>query len=80
MWIVISTLAMTALVAFALWYSQRGEGSRTVPGSGNAFNAYYGKNRFSRGESPPCPACVARGCIGAGECRCTCHQAAKTKK
>jgi hypothetical protein len=71
--IVLATLGIAALVVFALWYSQRGE-SAPVVGDGNAFNAYYGKNRFTPGQSPPCKLCSRRGCIGAGACRCTCHR------
>jgi len=78
MWIVLACLVTAALVGVALWTSQRGGGA-SVPGEGNAFNAYYGKNRFSPGQSPPCAKCAWKGCIGAGECRCGCHRATKTK-
>ncbi len=78
MMIVLVTVGIAALVAFALWYIQRGE-SAPVAGDGNAFNAYYGKNRFSPGRSPPCEVCGRRGCIGAGTCRCPCHRDASAK-
>jgi hypothetical protein len=79
MLIALLSFTLLTLVAFGLWYAQRGEGS-TVAGDGNAFNAYYGKNRFSSGRSPPCTSCIRRGCIGAGECRCVCHREQKTAK
>src|SRR5260370_14913750 len=78
MWIVLACLGAAALVSLALWAIQRGEGASVV-GSGNAFNAYYGKNRFSPGQTPPCSKCAWKCCIGAGECLCKCHRAAKTK-
>jgi hypothetical protein len=79
MFTVLFTVVVVVLVAFGLWWAQRGEGS-TVIGQGNAFEAYYGKGRFDPGKSPPCAECVTRGCIGAGECFCPCHRASKKKK
>jgi hypothetical protein len=72
-------LVSLVLVAFALWWGQRGEGS-TVLGQGNNFESYYGKDRWQPGVSPPCSECVNLGCIGAGECRCACHKPFKAKK
>jgi hypothetical protein len=69
-------LVAGALIAVALWSSQKGEGS-SVAGAGNAFDAYYGKKKDSKTEPVPCPECVRLGCIGAGECRCLCHQTTK---
>jgi hypothetical protein len=66
-------LAAGALIAVALWSSQRGEGS-TVTGAGNAFDAYYGKKKDTKKGHEPCAECIRLGCIGAGECRCQCHQ------
>jgi len=66
-------VAAGLLIAVALWSSQRGEGS-TVVGAGNAFEAYYGKKKGEKAPAGPCPECVRLGCIGAGECRCLCHQ------
>jgi hypothetical protein len=73
------TVVTIGLVAFALWSANRGEGD-AVSGSGNAFDAYYGKDRFDPGKSPPCQQCQTTGCIGAGACFCRCHRAAKKKK
>jgi hypothetical protein len=73
------SFTLLGLVALGLWYAQRGENTAVV-GEGNAFDAYYGKNRFSPGRSPPCPSCERRGCIGAGECRCSCHREQKPAK
>jgi hypothetical protein len=67
-----------ALVIFALWRIGRGDEYR-VAGGGNNFDAYYGKDRFNPNPqlTGPCAKCVAKGCIGAGECRCICHRPAK---
>ena len=72
------SVAGVALVAYALWRIPRGEDYK-VAGGGNAFDAYYGKGRFNPNPklTPPCAKCVAKGCIGAGECRCPCHRGAK---
>ena len=79
MLIVLVSLAIVGLVAFALWSAQRGGGA-SVDGAGNAFSAYYGKNRSTPGRSPPCAKCEHKGCVGAGECRCPCHRSATAKK
>jgi hypothetical protein len=67
-----------ALVIFALWRIGRGDEYR-VAGGGNSYDAYYGKSRFNPNPklTGPCEKCVAKGCIGAGECRCACHRPAK---
>ena len=74
MLITLGLVVIGGLVAFALYSSTRGEDGIVV-GSGNAFDAYYGKDRWDPGQSLPCDECVALGCIGAGECRCYCHRA-----
>jgi hypothetical protein len=79
MLITLALLVIGGLIAFALYSSTRGEES-IVAGSGNAFDAYYGKDRWDPGQSPPCDECVGLGCIGAGECRCYCHRAHPRKK
>ena len=79
MLITFAILVICGLVAYALYSSVRGEDS-IVAGSGNAFDAYYGKDRWDPGQSPPCDECVGLGCIGAGECRCDCHRAHPRKK
>lgn len=79
MLITLGLLVTCALVVFALYSSIRGEDSAVV-GTGNAFEAYYGKDRWDPGQSPPCDQCVGLGCIGAGECRCDCHKAFPKKK
>lgn len=60
------------LLAFALWWSQHGEGS-AVLGSGNAFFSYYVKRRKAPAPHAGCPRCQSRSCIGAGVCQCACH-------
>lgn len=79
MLILIGILVITGLVAVALYSSTRGE-EAAVAGAGNAFDAYYGKDRWDPGQSPPCDECVGQGCIGAGECRCYCHRPHQRKK
>jgi len=79
MLITFAILVICGLVGYALYSSVRGEDS-IVAGSGNAFDAYYGKDRWDPGQSPPCDECVGLGCIGAGECRCQCHRAFPRKK
>jgi hypothetical protein len=79
MFTVLFTLLVVALVAYALWSAARGEGSR-VDGAGNNYDAYYGKDRFDPGKSPPCDECTRYGCIGSGECRCICHKPFRKKK
>ena len=81
----LTTLALLVMAAglaawgFAAYVSSRGEDS-IVAGSGNAFDAYYGKDRWDPGQSLPCDECVSLGCIGAGECRCYCHRSHPRKK
>lgn len=73
-------LALCGLIGFALFSSTRGGGdavSEADLGGINSYEAYYGKNRFSYGEGLPCERCVREGCIGAGQCRCTCHKRKK---
>lgn len=65
-------------IGIALWSTTRGEGS-TVVGAGNSFDAYYGKDRWNPGKSPPCDNCRPLGCIGAGSCSCRCHRPTKKK-
>jgi hypothetical protein len=72
-------LVIAALVGVALYSSQWGEDA-AVAGAGNAFDAYYGKDRWDPGQSLPCDNCVTYGCIGAGECRCDCHKPFPKKK
>jgi hypothetical protein len=75
----LALLVIGGLIAFALYSSITGEDT-IVAGSGNAFDAYYGKDRWDPGQSLPCDECVSLGCIGAGECRCYCHRAHPRKK
>jgi hypothetical protein len=79
MLITLALLVIGGLIAFALYSATRGE-ENVVVGSGNAFDAYYGKDRWDPGQSLPCDECVSLGCIGAGECRCYCHRAHPRKK
>ena len=74
---VVLSLALVATVAYALWRIPRGDDSKVV-GEGNNFESYYGKDRIDPNpkKTGPCEKCAWRGCIGAGECRCECHQAA----
>ena len=72
---VLLSVVLVAAVAYALWRIPRGD-DVVVDGAGNAHESYYGKDRFKSNpaKSPPCAKCVAKGCIGAGECRCGCHR------
>jgi hypothetical protein len=79
MLMLVSIIAITGLVAFALYSSNRGE-DVAVAGTGNAYDAYYGKDRWDPGQSPPCEDCARLGCIGAGECHCYCHRPHTRKK
>jgi hypothetical protein len=76
---VLLSLIGLAVVVYALWRIPRGD-ERRVAGEGNAFDSYYGKSRFNPNPklTGPCQKCINKGCIGAGECRCQCHRAAKT--
>jgi hypothetical protein len=76
---VLVAIGVVGAIVYGLWHAQRGQGS-TVVGQGNAFEAYYGKDRYDPGKSPPCDDCVRYGCIGAGECRCQCHKPHRKKK
>lgn len=79
MLMLVALLIIGGLVAFALYSANRGEDVAVV-GAGNAFDAYYGKDRWDPGQSPPCEDCAVVGCIGAGECHCYCHRAHPKKK
>lgn len=65
-------------VAVALWSAARHGRDAPVDeqaiGGINAYDAYYGKNRWDWGASPPCEVCGREGCVGSGNCRCKCHK------
>jgi hypothetical protein len=70
---------IVGLIAIALYSASRGSGQKVTEsdvGGINAFDAYYGKDAHRYGGVKPCEACVTKGCIGAGQCRCQCHAAA----
>jgi hypothetical protein len=72
----VAFLVICVLIGIALYSSVRGPGATVTErdlGGINTYEAYYGKNRWQYGGGAPCDKCERTGCIGAGECRCTCH-------
>ena len=82
MFLTLVCLAIAALVAFALYSANRSAGGPVVSesdlGGINAYDSYYGKDRFSYPGGAPCEVCAPKGCIGVGNCRCACHYGKKS--
>ncbi len=77
---IVISVVILVLVGVALYSSTRGGGSNVSQadlGGINAYDSYYGKDRFKYGSGPPCEDCERVGCIGAGQCSHSCHRQKK---